>query len=96
MAARTLPPVLALSLGSQFLVTDPGTGMTADAAILAAVRQTLAIPAGVFPSAADWARLTSLSVDSNQVLSLQGIGYAINLQSLTLVPSNFSGTPDTL
>ena len=38
----------------------------------------------------DWAELTSLTADSNQVLSLQGLQYAVNLQSLTLVPGNFA------
>ena len=34
--------------------------------------------------------LTTLSADSNAVLSLNGLQAAVNLQSLTLVPSNFS------
>ena len=61
-----------------------------DPALLAAVRQALAIPAGQPVTQADWAELTSLTADSNQVLSLQGLQYAVNLESLTLVPSNFS------
>ena len=62
----------------------------ADPAILAAVRQTLALPADAPLTTADWQRLTSLSVNSNKVHSLNGLQCATNLQSLTLVPSDFS------
>ncbi len=61
-----------------------------DPALLAAARQALGLPAGASVSAAQWASLISLTADSNQVLSLQGLQNAVNLQSLTLVPSDFS------
>ena len=48
------------------------------------------IPAGQAVTMAQMAQLTSLTADSNQVLSLQGIASAVNLQSLTLVPSSFA------
>ena len=63
---------------------------TGDPALLAAVHQTLDLPASAPVTQGDWARLTSLTADSNQVRSLSGIQYAVNLQSLTLVPSDFS------
>jgi len=61
-----------------------------DAALLDAVRQALALPAGVPVSVGDWGRLTTLSADSNRVFSLTDLANAVNLQSLTLVPSNFT------
>jgi YD repeat-containing protein len=61
-----------------------------DPALLAAVRRTLGLPADAIVWSDDWARLTSLSADSNKVASLAGMQYAVNLQSFTLVPSDFS------
>jgi uncharacterized delta-60 repeat protein/RHS repeat-associated protein len=75
---------------SQAAVSGFVTGVTPDPALLAAVRQALAIPAGVSVLPNDWARLTTLTADSNQVLSLNGLQNAVNLQSLTLIPSNFA------
>ncbi|MGA2258006.1 MAG: autotransporter-associated beta strand repeat-containing protein, partial [Thermoguttaceae bacterium] len=63
-----------------FLNINVGS-ITPDPALLAAVRQALAIPAGGSVLSTDWARLTSLTADSNQVQSLQGLQYAVNLQS---------------
>ena len=50
----------------------------------------LGIPTGGNVTGAEMAQLTSLTADSNQVFSLQGLGSAVNLQSFTLVPSNFA------
>ena len=71
-------------------VPDQVTGIPADPTLLAAVTKALGLPAGSSISTAQWASLTTLTADSNQVLSLQGIQNAVNLQSLTLVPSDFS------
>ena len=74
-----------------FLVTlNESTDPNGDPALLAAVRQTLALSPNEPLDQNDWNRLTSLVVDSNQVRSLAGIGNAHNLESLTLVPSDFS------
>ena len=72
------------------MTTGVDTTTSSDAALLAAVRQALAMPAGTSVMSEDWARLTSLSADSNKVFSLSGLQYAVNLQSLSLVPSDFS------
>ena len=61
-----------------------------DPALLAAALQALGLPANANLATADWARLTSLTADSNKVLSLEGLQNAVNLQSLTLVPGDFS------
>ena len=71
-------------------VPDQVTGVSADPTLLAAVAKALGLAAGSSVSTAKWASLTTLTADSNQVLSLQGIQNAVNLQSLTLVPSDFS------
>ncbi|HEV2969531.1 MAG TPA: autotransporter-associated beta strand repeat-containing protein [Pirellulales bacterium] len=63
---------------------------TPDAAIVAAADQALGLSASATPTTAQWAQLTSLTVDSSHVTSLNGIANATNLQSLTLVPSDFS------
>jgi uncharacterized delta-60 repeat protein/RHS repeat-associated protein len=67
---------------------DPPT--PSDPGLLAAARQALGLPANASVSAAQWASITSLTADSNQVLSLAGLENAVNLQSLTLVPSSFA------
>jgi subtilisin family serine protease len=74
----------------QSMITGLDTTQTSDPALLAAVRQALAMPAGAPVMSDDWARLTSLTADSNKVMSLSGLAYAVNLQSLSLVPSNFA------
>ena len=74
----------------QTMTSGINTTSSSDPALLTAVRQALAMPAGAAVMSTDWARLTTLSADSNQVLSLNGLQYAVNLQSLTLVPSNFA------
>jgi RHS repeat-associated protein len=61
-----------------------------DPAMLAAVREALALPVDAPVTEGDWARLTELLADSNKVLSLDGIENAINLVSFTLVPGDFS------
>ncbi len=61
-----------------------------DAGLLAAVRQALGIPANVTVTVGDWELLTSLTADSNQVQTLQGLQYAKSLKSLTLVPTSFA------
>ena len=66
------------------------TPASADPALLAAVRQTLGLAANANVSDAQWASLISLTADSNKVLSLDGLKKAVNLQSLTLVPGDFS------
>jgi RHS repeat-associated protein len=76
--------------GFQPMTSGVDTTATSDPALLAAVRQALGLPAGTPVMSDDWARLTSLTADSNQVMSLNGLEYAVNLQSLTLVPSNFA------
>jgi PKD repeat protein len=67
---------------------DPPT--PSDPGLLAAARQALGLPANASVSAAQWASITSLTADSNAVLSLAGLENAVNLQSLTLVPSSFA------
>ena len=74
----------------QSLTSRVNTTNSSDPALLAAVRQALAMPAGAAVMSTDWARLTTLTADSNQVYSLASLQYAVNLQSLTLVPSDFS------
>ena len=54
------------------------------------MRQALDLPASAPVTVGEWGRLTTLSADSNQVQSLGGLQYAVNLQSLTLVPNDFS------
>ena len=63
---------------------------TGDPALLAAVRQALDLPVGAPVTVGEWGRLTTLSADSNQVQSLNGIQNAVNLQSFSLVPTDFS------
>ena len=60
---------------------------TGDPALLDAVRQTLDLPAGTIVTVGDWGRLTTLSADSNKVMSLSGIQNAVNLQSFTSCPA---------
>jgi RHS repeat-associated protein len=67
-----------------------GQVVTQDPGLLAAARQSLALSSVAPVLASDWARLTSLSADSNQVQSLVGLENAVNLQSLALVPGDFS------
>jgi uncharacterized delta-60 repeat protein/RHS repeat-associated protein len=71
-------------------VNDDPPGADPDPGLLAAAREALGLPAGADVLTADWARLTSLSADSNEVRSLEGLQSATNLVSLTLVPSDFS------
>lgn len=78
------------SMGAQAALADSVTGVPTDPALVAAIDQALAIPANQPLTTADMARLTSLTADSNQVLSLQGLQNAVNLQSLTLVPTSFA------
>ena len=75
-------------------ITVTGTTVTfSDPDLAAAVCEALAIPAGASLSTYDLGRLTSLTADSNLIGSLTGLNYAYNLESLTLVPSDFSATP---
>jgi uncharacterized delta-60 repeat protein/RHS repeat-associated protein len=74
-----------------FSVTVNGDpDLPADAALKDAVRQALGLSAEASVGDAEWARLTTLTADSNKVLSLEGLQYATNLVSLTLVPSDFT------
>ena len=87
---RLVSAILGRSSESIRTMTGIDTTATSDPALLAAVRQALAMPANAPVMSTDWALLTSLTADSNQVISLKGLQYAVNLQSLTLVPSDFS------
>jgi hypothetical protein len=62
----------------------------ADPSLLAAAREALALSPDANVTPDDWARLTTLSADSNQVQSLEGLQFAANLESLVLVPGDFS------
>ncbi|MCE5268857.1 MAG: autotransporter-associated beta strand repeat-containing protein [Planctomycetaceae bacterium] len=61
-----------------------------DPDLAAAVRQALGMSVNTVLTAANVSPLTSLSVDSNRVTTLQGLQYATNLESLTLLPGDFS------
>ena len=70
--------------------TSSLTTLTLDSAVDAAVRDTLDIPTGISITDEDMARLTSLTIDSNEVQSLSNLSYATNLVTLTIVPSDYS------
>ncbi len=69
---------------------DPEIELISDPALAAAVRKALGLPAGAVLTEDEVGGLTTLVADSNKVFSLQGLDYATNLQSLSLVPSDFS------
>ena len=83
------------ALGDGLLIIGSGGsisfgGSALDPAVLAAVDQALGLPAGTTPTSNQWDSLTSLTIDSNRVFTLQGLDSAKNLESLTLVPSSFA------
>jgi YD repeat-containing protein len=82
-------PISQGSEGMESFVSGMDTSGS-DPALLAAVRRALGLSADAIVWSDDWARLTTLSADSNKVMSLSGLEYAVNLQSLSLVPSDFS------
>ena len=58
----------------------------------AAVDSALGLPAGHIVTKPELLTLTSLTVDSNVITSLKGLEFATNLQSLTLLPSDWNVT----
>ncbi|MDR3638705.1 MAG: RHS repeat-associated core domain-containing protein [Isosphaeraceae bacterium] len=56
----------------------------------AAVRAALGLPSSQVVTQGELQGLTTLSADSNQISSLAGLQYATNLQTLNLLPSDWS------
>ncbi len=71
------------------LATASGV-MPTDAVVLAAIRQALGLAADAAVTGNDMAKLTTLTLDSSKVYSLDGLDNAVNLVSLTLTPSDYS------
>ena len=75
-------------------VTDHGGNVTGwffrDPDLAAAVREALGMPVDAILTIGDVERLTSLSADSNLISDLKGLENATDLESLTLVPGDFS------
>ncbi len=66
------------------------TPVAMDPYLAQAVRQTLGLPPNQNITDAVLAQLTTLTADSNQVASLAGLEFATNLESLRLIPSDWS------
>lgn len=66
------------------------TPVLTDPALAGAVRKTLNLPTNTRITKSVLSQLTTLSADSNLVLSLVGLQYATNLQSFNLIPSDWS------
>ena len=67
-----------------------------DPHVASAVREALGLDPDAVMTTNDVAQLTSLCLDSNLVFSLQGLEYATNLESLTLVPGDYAADMETL
>ncbi len=72
------------------LTVDTAPPPIADADLEAAVRDTLGLPEDHRVSRTDLLGLASLVVDTSVVASLSGLEYATNLESLSLLPSDWS------
>jgi hypothetical protein len=72
------------------LIIDTAPPPLEDPGLEAAILDALGLPAGHRVSRTDLLGLTSFSSDSNQVTSLAGIEYATDLESFSLLPSDWS------
>ena len=66
------------------------SSLFADEDLEQAVRDELGIPAGQFVTPVDMLGLQHLQADSNLIDSLSGLEFAINLESLSLLPTSYA------
>ena len=85
---------LGSTVSTTVAVDVQGPSLIVDAVLAAAARESLGLAWNATLGETELAQLTTLEADASDVQTLEGIQYAVNLELLRLIPTDYTRRPD--